>query len=251
MRLCVLLAVVLSACSTPLEAGVIAGDGGADAGAGGAGEEQGMPEEPLAECIPTSIGVWDDFEAPLDGVSARFAPDGTTAIGFDGGHHCGAQGIKATASAGGAPALFVRTVPAIATPPKAASWSFLVSFELAAPTTKVRFASLVFEGGRRLAFEYAAGSLSLVERDDVAGTESVHAGLAPLGLGAFQRIDLRLDAATREATLKIGPPGGTAPTQVQKVDLELGRVTSEELGPSPPDAGTVTVRFDRAAVYVE
>lgn len=236
-------AALLVACGSSSSSPSPVADAGMDADTSDPG---GDFEEPLPECIPTSIGIWDDFEEPLD-ASAQL----TAAIAFDPLHHCGAQGLKATVAAGEARPLFVRSVPAIATPTKAVSWSFLVQFALPSSDPTFRFAELLLANDRRLVFEFAKGSLSLVERDDAAATETMHANLATLALNEWQRIDVRLEYPTKKATLKIGPPGGTAPTQELVLVSELDRVTAEQLGPTPPDAGAVTVHYDRAAVYVE
>lgn len=259
MRRLLLGALVLAACGTSSSRpSSPVTDGGADAGLeAGAEPDPGGYEEPLPECISTSIGIWDDFEEPLDGTSAQFAPAGTTAIGFDPLHHCGAQGIRATVAGGGTTALFVRAVP----PPggaattTAVSWSFLVSFEPSSSESTFRFAELLLANQRRLVFELVKGSLSLVEKDDLAvdagAAENVHPNLATLAPNEWQRIDMRLEYATKKATLKIGPPGGTAPTQEQTLVFDLDRVTTEQLGPTAPEAGSVTVHYDRAAVFVE
>lgn len=238
-------AVLVTKLDADAGAGVDAGSGSSSSSSGDPGDEQGVADEPLPECIATSIGIWDDFEGPSDGSELVSVQGGQ--IAFDPLHHCGAQGLKITGGPGSTEqtSFFNRTVPAIPTATKAASWSFLVNFA-AVPTEEVAFAGLTLASNTVLSFEYEAGKLSLVEKD-AADRKEVHANLATLPRNAWVRIDMRIDYATKLATLKIGEPGGTAPTQELPLVYELGAVTRETLGPN----FKATVHFDRAAVYVE
>jgi hypothetical protein len=228
------------------DAGIGAGSTSSSSSSGGE-EEQGVPEEePLPECIVTSIGIWDDFEGPAEGTQLT-----GSGIGFDPVHHCGAQGLVATIDSAGQRSVFVRSVPAPETPTKAVSWSFLVRFEHA-PDVSFRFAELRLANNRRLIVEFNEGSLFLLEKDDAdAGTEIAHALAQNAVLNDWLRVDLRIDYATKKTTYKVGPPAGSAPVQELALTNELDRVTVEELGPTPPSTGRVTVRYDRAAIYVE